>query len=163
MIGRGWRWRDIIGTTVEIISHGVRRGIEVRGTNGLMMRCRVIFGEIIGTVCFAFAPIDFELALANAIANPLEAHTNGLGLFMFHGISGDAAFRFVVGCHWGCRLGMPHFFKGNAQSTGFLAVEKERAEFGFGGAGKNFAHDVAKDLDGTVGPSAEHWECRVHS
>jgi hypothetical protein len=41
-----------------------------------MMGCGMMFGKIIGTIGLSFAPIDFELTLSNAIANPVEAHVN---------------------------------------------------------------------------------------
>ena len=46
---------------------------------------------------------------------------------------------------------MPHFFEGNAQGTGFLAIVKQGTKFGFDGAGEDFAHDVAQHMHGTVG------------
>ncbi len=88
---------------VEAIPGGVCGGIQVRGSDGLMMGRGVIFGKVVGTIGLSFAPIDFELTLTNAIPDPINTH-----------VIGNAAGGIVVGGHWGCRLRMPHFFECNA-------------------------------------------------
>ena len=42
-----------------------------------MMGSGVMFREVISTIGLAFTPVDFELALANAIADPVLTHVNG--------------------------------------------------------------------------------------
>jgi hypothetical protein len=36
-----------------------------------------MFGEVVGTIHLAFAPINLKLALANPIADPIKTHING--------------------------------------------------------------------------------------
>ncbi len=67
---------DTSSETVKIIPCGVCRGMQVRGSDGLMIGSGMMFGKIIGMIGLSFAPIDCELALSNAIANPVEALVN---------------------------------------------------------------------------------------
>ena len=46
---------------------------------------------------------------------------------------------------------MAHFFKGNTEGTRIFAVVEKGAEFGFGGTGQDLAHNVAEDVDGSIG------------
>jgi hypothetical protein len=39
-----------------------------------MMRRGMMFGEIVGAVCLAFAPVDLKLALADTVADPIKPH-----------------------------------------------------------------------------------------
>jgi len=103
-----------------------------------MMLC-----EVIGTVEFAFAPEDLKLALAYTITDPIEAHVDGLGSLLFDGIVGDTASRAVVRDNGSRALGMAHFFEGNADWAGVLAIVKECTKFGFSSTGDDFTHDLA--------------------
>ena len=70
----------------------------------------MMFCKIIGFVQGAGFPINVELALADAVANPVKAHIDGLGAFLFDSVIGNASCSAVV-CYNGCgRLGMAEFF-----------------------------------------------------
>ena len=43
----------------------------------------MMFGEVVSLVQYASAPIDMELSLLDAVANPVKAHVDGLGTFLF--------------------------------------------------------------------------------
>jgi hypothetical protein len=45
---------------------------------------------------------------------------------------------------------MAEFFEADANGAGFFAIVEEGSEFSFGGTGEYFAHDLAKDIDGTI-------------
>ena len=63
------------GETLKIVSHMVGRRVEVCGPDGLVMGGRMVFGEVIGTIRWVFAPIDVKLTLAHTIADdPIETH-----------------------------------------------------------------------------------------
>ena len=64
----------------------------------------------------------FEVALADSIADPIEARVDGFGPFLFDGVGGDAAGGIIVGGHRGGRLWVAHFFEGNLQRTGFFSI-----------------------------------------
>ena len=55
-----------------------------------------MFCEIVSQISFSWGPIDLELALGNAVVEPVEAHVNGFGLIL-------------VGSDWGGRLPVPQF------------------------------------------------------
>jgi len=60
-------------------------------------------GEEVGQVEAAGEMSDSELALADAVAEPVEPHVDTLGFLLFDGIVGEANGEFVVtedGCRW---------------------------------------------------------------
>ena len=61
---------------------------NVVSLRNMMYRC-MVFGEIVGQIDAAFAPIYEKLVLSDAIANPVKTHINGFGSALFHGIVGD--------------------------------------------------------------------------
>ena len=44
----------------------------------------VMFAKIIGVILVAWAPIDKELALGDAVSDPVESHVNCLGSSLFY-------------------------------------------------------------------------------
>ena len=52
--------------------------------------------EIIGEVDIAFRPLDFVLALADAIFYPVKSHIHGFGLFDFDRVVGESFCRRIV-------------------------------------------------------------------
>ena len=47
---------------------------------------RVMFCVIVAHICYAWLPVDKELAAAGAVADPVEAHVDGLGALLFGGV-----------------------------------------------------------------------------
>ena len=82
----------------------------------------MMLGKIIGTIGFAFIPENLELALADAITDPIKAHIDGFGSLLLDGVSCNATGSIVVGRHRSGWLGMAHFFKCNSERTGFLPL-----------------------------------------
>jgi len=70
--------------------------MEVDGTHLGMMFC-----EAIPFVVFAGFLINSELPLSNAVADPIKAHVNGFGLFLFCSVIDDSLCT-SVGCLDGC-------------------------------------------------------------
>jgi hypothetical protein len=60
------------------------------------MRSGMMFSKVIGFVKSAGFPIDMELALADTVANPVQAHIDGFGAFLFDSIIGNASSSAVV-------------------------------------------------------------------
>ena len=82
----------------------------------------VVFGKIIGAIEDALFPVDDKLSLSNAVADPIETHINGFGMFLFDGVISNSVCSTVVGldrCGW---LWVPQLFKGNANRAGFFAI-----------------------------------------
>ena len=77
----------------------------------------VMFAKIIGVILIAWAPIDKELALGDAVSDPVESHVNCLGLSLFHRVQGKAHRYFVISLDWSGWLGMSHFGEGCSDGT----------------------------------------------
>jgi hypothetical protein len=102
----------------------------------------VVFSKIVCNIFDAWCPVDAEVSLFDTVAYPLKAHVNRFGPHLFHSSVHDAAGSRVVCFHWGGWLGMPHFIKRGTDDGGFLGVEVQGANFGFGGGG----HDTFEDF-----------------
>jgi hypothetical protein len=50
---------------------------------------KMVFHEVVSEVGGATLPVDDELALAYAVADPVEAHVNGFGALLVDGVIGD--------------------------------------------------------------------------
>ena len=64
------------------------------------MFSRVMFRDIIAKIENAFFPVYIELALADAVAQPVEAHVHRLGHFLFDCVVDDAGGALVVKLEW---------------------------------------------------------------
>jgi hypothetical protein len=71
--------------------------LDVDGASGTVVLIGVMFGKVVGSVGDAAAPVDHELALADAVADPLKTHVHGFGSFLFDRVVGDAGGSAVVG------------------------------------------------------------------
>ena len=47
---------------------------------------RVVFTKVIRLVLLARTPVDKEVSLLDSVADPVEAHVNGFGSALFHGV-----------------------------------------------------------------------------
>ena len=64
---------------------------------------------VIPVVGFARCPVDMEVALADTVANPTEAHVDSFGAALFDCVVGYALDCAVVCGEHGGRLGPSHF------------------------------------------------------
>ena len=74
----------------------------------------VVFGVIITKVEGTGSVVDEELLLAFAVLDPVEAHVDGFGSFLFDGFVGEPHRGSVVDLDRGGRLGMAHFVEGSS-------------------------------------------------
>ena len=81
-----------------------------------------MLGKVVGLVECAAAPVDDKLPLSYAIAYPVEAHVDGFGAALLHGIVGDAGGGAIVGYDGRGRLGMAHFFETGAEGASILTI-----------------------------------------
>jgi len=75
--------------------------MEVDGMHLAVVGSGMVFCEVIQFVVFAGLPINLELPLSNAVADPAKAQVNGFGLFLF--VIDDSLCTSVVcldGCCW---------------------------------------------------------------
>ena len=68
----------------------------------------VVFGPIIGQVCFAGAPEEPELVLRFAASEPVKAHVHCFRSARLDVACDDAKRRAVVGLHWCGQLWMAY-------------------------------------------------------
>jgi hypothetical protein len=68
----------------------------------------MVFHKIIRAVVTAFFPTNDRLALVNMITNPIKAHVDGFGLFLFDSVIGNAGGSAVVGLDGGGGLGVAY-------------------------------------------------------
>jgi hypothetical protein len=66
----------------------------------------MVFREVIGAVVAVFFPTNHKLALADTVADPVKAHVNGFGSFLFDSVIGNTGGGAVVGLDWGGGLGV---------------------------------------------------------
>ena len=53
--------------------------MKVAISHELVMPRRMVFGEVIGHVEFAFAPEELEVFLIDSISEPVKTHVEGFG------------------------------------------------------------------------------------
>ena len=125
--------------------------MEIYGPDGPVVGHRVVLGPVVGMVFRSLAPMDTELALSDAIADPVEAHVDGFGLALFDAIIDDAIGHFIIRLDGRGRLGMSQSLQCVADGAGFPGIVEEAGNFGFGGGREYLAHDAAQDVNGTIG------------
>ena len=79
-----------------------------------------------------------ELALADAVANPVEAHVNGFGSFLFDHVIGDAKGCTVISDNCCRRLGITKLRKARTNRARFFTIVEESSKFGFSSTRDNF-------------------------
>ena len=112
---------------------------EVSRSHGLVMFGCMVLAVVVGAIGFAFAPVFFELALSDTVADPVEAHIDGFGSFLFHSVHGNTSCRAVVSDNGSRWLSVSEFFKDDSDWGSFFSVVEEGTEFGFGSARHDFA------------------------
>ena len=96
---------------------------------------------IIGHVVFAWAPMDAELALLDAVLDPIEAHVEGFGALLVDSIVGDAVSCEVVGDDGSRGLWVAHILEALANDNSGFAIVVETTELSF----CRRRHDVLED------------------
>ena len=123
---------------------------KIAGAHATMVCWRVMFGEVVGEIVGAAAPVDDELALADAVADPVETHVDGLGAALFDGVVYDPGGAVVVYLKGSGGLRMAHVVEGSAEHDALFGIEEGGAEFSFRRRGENNPHDGAESVDGAV-------------
>jgi hypothetical protein len=113
---------------------------------------QVVLGEIISTVEFPESPVQIELLLGDAIAQPVIAHIKRFWLFHANLGVEDAMCCGIVGFKRSTsdRLRVSHFFELRANGDSISGIEKTTAGFGFGSGGSKGAECFAEIKNRTV-------------
>jgi len=80
--------------------------MEVDGMHLAVVGSWMMFCEVIPFVVFAGLPINLELPLLDTVADPVKAHVNGFGSFLFHRVIDDSFCSSVFGLDGCCWLGV---------------------------------------------------------
>jgi phosphoribosylcarboxyaminoimidazole (NCAIR) mutase len=80
--------------------------MEVLRAEGSMMGQRVVFGEIIGSVFRARAPVNVEVTLAHPTVHPVKAYVHGLEAASLDSVIAYAGGTGIVGLKGGGGLGV---------------------------------------------------------
>jgi len=71
--------------------------VQIGRAHDNVMRRGEVLAVVVSLVELAFAPENVKLALADSIADPIVAHVDGLGAFLFDSVVRDADGSAVVG------------------------------------------------------------------
>jgi hypothetical protein len=74
----------------------------------------MVFGMVIANIFWTGLPIDDELVLTDTVFDPVKAHVDGFGPFLFYGVFCKAGRSGVIslhGCGW---LGVANFVERDA-------------------------------------------------
>ena len=107
--------------------------LQVGKAHKAVMVRRVVLGEVVSKVSAAGFPIYEKLALPDAVLDPIEAHVDGFGSFLFDCVVREAFCGGVVDADWNRWLRVPKFCEGSAYWHGLLTIMKSGADFGFSG------------------------------
>ena len=124
--------------------------MEVERTHALVMGWGMMLGDVVGHVFGPGGPENGKLALADAIAEPVETHVDGFGAALFNCVVEDAFGTFIVRLDGGGRLGVAELNEGLTDGTAVLAAEEGRTYFSFSRRGHDVAQDGAVDMDGGI-------------
>ena len=82
-----------------------------------------MFGEVFRSIVICFTPVDAELALADAVTDPLEAHINGFGVALLDSVVVDACCGIVLGINYCWRLMVLKCKKSCSDGGSLFAIE----------------------------------------
>ena len=103
----------------------------------------MVLGVVVPKIDVTWSVVDEELLLGFAILDPVEAHVDGFGSFLFYCFVGESDGGGVVDLNRGGWLGMSHFDECRSDGDGLLAVEESGCYFCFGGGRHDCLYDEA--------------------
>ncbi len=89
--------------------------------DSLMMGGGMVFCEIVCVVGTAWLPENVKLALPDLVPDPIELQVDGLGLFLFYSVIGNANSSDVVSLEWCGWLWVAKLVQGNVHGANSLA------------------------------------------
>ncbi len=116
----------------------------------LMYVSHVVFRGIITEIFLLGLIVKFEVLLHLAIKKPEVLHFHCTGALAFDGIVDNADGGSVVYVNPHRLLWVSEFGKSETEDLGFLCIEKEGTQFGFGGGCGNKFEYCTRDVDGAI-------------
>jgi hypothetical protein len=111
--------------------------VGVDGAHVLVMLGGMVLGGIDAKVLGTRVPRDINIFIADLVRDPKVAHLHRAGPLAFDSVIGNADGSFVVTVNGRGRLGVPHFFKDEAEDLDLLRIEEEGSEISFRGRGRD--------------------------
>ncbi len=109
-----------------------------------------MFREIVGLVVTSWLPMNVEMFLDDAVANPMVAHVDGARTLVPDGVVGNAIGGGIVGGDGRGGLHVSHFVSCSANNFPLFAIDKKTADFRFSGGGGNMLEDAGGVENGAV-------------
>ena len=136
--------------------------VQVGRSHNKVMGRRVVLGEVVNEVSASGFTINEKLAYPSAVLDPIEAHIDGFGSFLFDCAVGKAFRGRVVDADWSRWLRVPEFLEGSAYWHGLLAIVKGGTDLGFSGGRHHVVEDLGDSMDRAVERGvSERWLVRV--
>jgi hypothetical protein len=123
---------------------------EICGAHGLVVGRRVMLGEVVTEVFTAGFPVDEEMVLTDAVADPIEVHIHGAGSALADGRIDYAIGSGIVGLDGRRWLGVAHLIESGTENFGCLAVDVECPNFGLSGQCHEIVQDAAFGMDAAI-------------
>ena len=124
--------------------------VQVVRAHKAVMGRRVGLGELVTEVSAAGFPINEKLAFPSAVLDPIEAHVNGFGYFLFDCAVGEAFRGGVVDADWIRWLQVPELCEGCAYRHSFLTIMEGGADFGFSSQRHHVVENIGDGVDRAV-------------
>ncbi len=127
--------------------------LTMYGTRMLCLTGAVqVFGEVVSDVEVEIGANvrHKELALSNAVANPMKAHFDGFGASLLDEIVGDTDGASVAAHQHSRWLRMTNVGKDSAETGGMLGAREQCGVFSFSGAGNDARDDCREGVDGAI-------------
>ena len=115
-----------------------------------MVGASVVFGWVVSQVCGSWCPSELELVLVDSIFNPVEAHVNCFGTFLFELTVDDAVRGAIVSCDCSGWLGVSQFDECASDGDCLLCIEEDSCNFCLGGGCHNIFDYLGKYEDGAI-------------
>ena len=81
--------------------------MQVSRSTFLVPSARVVLGVAVGFVAFSLAPVNCELVLAHSVTDPVIAHVDGFGSFLFYSALAMSAGVLLSVCKGAAGCGCP--------------------------------------------------------
>ena len=125
--------------------------MNVKGGEGLVFEDGEGFSEEISKVVGAGDILNHELSLPHTVANPVQAHVDGLRSARLDGVASEAHGHLVVAEEGGGWLGVSKAYQDGPLVGGDLGVAEQSGIFRFGDGGANDGDAGGEAVDGAIG------------
>ena len=124
--------------------------VQVGRAHKAVMDRRVVLCEVVTKVSSAGFPINEKLALPGAVLDPIEAHVDGFGYFLFKCAVGKNFSGGVINANCSRWLRVPEFCELSAYRHGLLTIIEGGANFDFSGGHHHVVDNLGDGVDRAI-------------